>query len=384
MDVAFAPGPTAFDLGIKKMFKQRANTTVIDDPFITTIAEFVKKINTRTPQSVATNIVIGTHGDDNAFMQIQLNTAYGANTYFESLLLEMAATPRTCQLADALINPRPKVNNVDVPALLVIKGCRIGQSLPFLNKIKAAINGLSTTTINVVAPKYFEAIHTAPQGTVEMFLYDFHHFSKTKIADKKALVAVFVGLAFKDINGVAIPKAKLEKWIPKNIHQIVKNIETVNFNPFPIPNIATGTFGRYKYSKQQVFDITVHISSGTLPTTLADRITALKAEVASLAATPGTNPIALSLSSTHEYPYYTRFGYTDMDNLIDNLEWTFTVQGPQDLYCVGVRHEYNINNPVVGPTNNELIYNFFAEPGQGTTSIVNYTDTDTRFYVQTP
>ena len=382
MDIAFAPGPTPFDLAINTMFTQRLQTTVIGSP-ATTIADLIQNLNTRNPQSIVNNILIGTHGDDNAFMKIQLNGAFGGHTTYEDLTNEMASLTRPCQIAAAVIDPRPlDAQNLPIPPFVLIKGCRIGQALPFLNKLRDAINGLTTTTVQVAAPIFFEALHAEPQGTFEFLYYDFHHFSKTKVATKAALVAIMQGKHLPDISGTAIANAKWAAWIPDKIHTNKNNIQNVNLNPQPIPHVPTGTFGRYKYSAAKVFNFTVSINSGTLPTAAADRIALLKTQVAALAANPGTNLIAQSLATSHAYPFFTRFGYTGMDDLIDNLSWTFTRQDAQNLYCDGIRHEYNINPPIVSATNNELIFNYYAANTQ-TTSVRLYSDLDPRFFVIT-
>ena len=57
MDIAFAPGPTPFDLAINTMFTQRLQTTVIGSP-ATTIADLIQNLNTRNPQSIVNNILI--------------------------------------------------------------------------------------------------------------------------------------------------------------------------------------------------------------------------------------------------------------------------------------------------------------------------------------
>lgn len=379
MDYAFAPGPTAYDLALKNMLSHRDTTTLIDVPFVTTIRNLVTQLGSKVPPNPLTHVVIGSHGDDNAYMKIQLNGAFGEHTTYEDMVQEMTAATRHCQFPDNVVNPRPKdSSNNPIPCFVFIKGCLIGKSPVFLKKLKDVFNGLSSTPIQVAAPRFYHSILPVAQGTLELFCYHFEHYSKTKVKDKAALEALMAAKGFKDIHGTAIPAANWKRWIPANIHSKQKDLQQVKLNPTPIKGKTGAKVGRYKYEAVTIITFTVRISSGSLPTTSVDRLALLRTQMQTVAANPGTNLLAQSLVATHVFPYFKRYDYTSLNDMIDNLDWSYNPQDAQTMLCIGKRHQYNVNPPLVSATNNELIFNYYANNTK-TTSSRMFADNDARF-----
>ena len=382
MDFAIAPGLSAYDRALRRLYTNRAGTTLVNTPGIDTFRSFIAYLNRTAAAHPTQFILIGSHGDDNAFMKIQFDGAAGANTRYEDL--EAADAAHTCEPTNDVILPRPvDASNNPIPPFLLIKGCRIGQSQPFMTKMKDALNGASTDIISVGAPKFFHGMTPVPKGVFEYYLYDFSVFSKTAIANKAALVAAAVAKGYRDIHNNLITQAQYESWIPGNINRGSNAIQRTRLNPSPVTGIATITTGRYRHQHVRIFPFNLNTTSTPLPAAKADRIALVKTQAAALAANPGTNALARTLAATHPFPFFKRYLYNSLNDMIDDLDWTFDVQNADLTIATGKRHEYDINPPMMENGNNNLIFNYYADAGSGTTSVMNFDDRDTRFIVLT-
>ncbi|MDN3657351.1 hypothetical protein QWZ08_16995 [Ferruginibacter paludis] len=375
MDFAFAPGASGYDIIMRKMFTNRASTTLINKRGINSVKDFFNHLaSAGVVATPLTDILIGTHGNESGWMNVQLDPAFDAHTTYEAMESAINAPTRTCQLADAIINPRPvDSNNNPIDPHVFIRGCRIGVMNPFIEKFKEVINGLSTTDIGVCAPLFYHEVYNVRQGVFESFNYDFHIFSKTAVADKAALVALFDGLNAVDTYGTAITTAQWNGWIKTNITRDADPLVLVNLAATPVTNLLTLRSGFYRHRFQTIISsIRVDPAVGALPTDPAGIATFLKQQLNNLAANPGTNPFGLQLQSTHPFPLFTRYEYASIDEMVDGLTWTVNTQS---RVFVGKRHEYYVCPPVTANNaNNELIYNFYATQGGGATSKKNFAD----------
>ncbi|MGZ5246588.1 MAG: hypothetical protein ACXWV5_06025 [Flavitalea sp.] len=380
MDFALAPGLTRYDRALRRLYVNRASTTSADFTVIDNFRMFISFLN-RTPAARPLHQMhLASHGDDNAYMAMKYDM-FTTGIKWENL--DASQTAGRDQVNDNVIVPRPldPATNNPIPPFLLIKGCRIGQSLPFLNKFKDVINGTSTVTIGVAAPKFYHLLLVGAQGIFETFTYDFSVFSKTRFANKNALKAALVAKPYRDIHNNLITDAQYETWIPARIHTETESLHRITINPSPVPNLARMSGGRYKYKLVDVLTYTMDTTGNPFPAAEPDRIIYLKAKLAGLPTQPGANAFAQSLASTHAFPFYTRYGYTSLDNMVDNLEWTWGItQNSPTVVAVGRRHEYNVNPVTCENGNNNIIFNYYADAGSGTTSVRNFDDRDARFY----
>src|SRR6185312_16432868 len=97
MDFAFAPGATKYDGIMRKMYGFRPSTTVVNKTGVNSIKDFFDDLS-KTVTTPLTNILIGTHGNETGWMNVQLDPAFDAHTTFEALEKAFAAVPRSCQL----------------------------------------------------------------------------------------------------------------------------------------------------------------------------------------------------------------------------------------------------------------------------------------------
>jgi hypothetical protein len=380
MDFALAPGPTRYDRALRRLYVNRANTTSLDHTIIDNFRMFISSLNGNAAARPLTHMHLASHGDDNAFMSMKYDM-FTAGTRWENL--EASNVAGNARINDNVIVPRPvdPVTNNPIPPFLLIKGCRIGSSLPFLNKFKETINGTSTVTIGVAAPKFYHLLMVGAQGVFETFCYDFSVFSKTRIANKDDLKTALLAKNYRDIHNNLITDTQYTAWIPRNIHSIDNSLHRINITPSPVPNLARMSAGRYQYKLITVITYTMDTTGNPLPPDLPGRIAYLKTKFAALPAQPGANVFAQSLASTHAFPFYTRYGYASLNDMIDNLDWTFGItRNSPTVVATGKRHEYNVNPVTCENGNNNVIFNYYADAGSGTTTVINYDDRDPRFY----
>ena len=384
MDFAFAPGPTDYDAALRQLYTNRASTTLISETGVNTITDFINALSVKVTTPLE-NIFIGSHGSETAYIKAPFDIM-SAHTTFESLD-NAVKPPRTGQLAASVIDPRPvDSSNVPIVPHLYIRGCRIGISTPFIQKIKDVINGLSTTTVKVGAPLFFHAVAPLPQGVVESFSYDFHIFTKTKIANRADLLTAFNAKAFVDMYGNAITPAQWSKWIPSNIFKDKENFLYPNLKGSPLTKKQIFAAGFYRYRDASALTTTVLSSIpivpsyGTIPTDKTQLTALLKTVVNDIIANPTAQQkdFAAQLKSTHPLPRYTRYEYVSLDDMIDNLVWTGT---PASRIYRGSRFEYYAGPPVVdNNANNELMFNFYPTAGKGGTSSSMITEDSADFY----
>jgi len=379
MDFAFAPGTTGYDSIMRTMFTNRASTTLVKATGVNSIKDFFNHLSTHVSPPL-TNILIGTHGNESGWMNVQLDPAFDAHTTYEALEKAFDPSTRSCQLVDNIINPRPvDSNNQPIDPFVFIRGCRIGVMSPFIQKFKDVINGLSTTDVGVGAPLFFHEVYKMTQGVFEFFNYDFHIYSKTAAANKAALVALFDAANMVDTYGNNITTAQWNQWIPTRITRDVDPLVSVNLTNSPITNFPSLKAGFYRYRFQTIIS-SFHVdpSWGALSTTDAAIATFLKQQFNDLAANPGTNPFALQLQSSHPFPLYTRYEYSSIDDMVDGLKW---IVNTRSRVYVGKRYEYSACPPVINDNaNNELIYNFYAAPTGGATSSRMFDDNDSSYF----
>ncbi|MEO8763662.1 MAG: hypothetical protein ABI416_05215 [Ginsengibacter sp.] len=385
MDFAFDPRSTRYDKLIRQMFSFRKDTTVIQEKWLNTVEDFFKHLASHVSTPL-TNILLGSHGNESAQMALLFIDGFGF-TSFEALDVAVNGLRRKCQLENNIINPRPlDPANQPIPAFIYIKGCRIGIAVPFLNKIKEVVNGLSSTPISVSAPKfYYEMYDKMPKGIFEFFIYDFHAYMNKRFKSKAALLAELsdkVKYNYKDIHGNVITDAQFLAWVPTDIHKTRDPLLNVNLNPTPVTGFASLPGGRYKFEVTTILTWLVDstISKSKLPTNKAGIPAFLKKQLKDRAANP-TGPdddFAPMLLDTHPFPFHVRNGYKSIDELVDGLDW---IPSKDFRTYNGNRYEYSVSPPItLNNANNELVFNFYAAPSGGVTSSSMFDDKNSTFF----
>jgi hypothetical protein len=384
MDYAFDPRSTRYDKVIRTMFSYRPNTTVVQGPGLNTVEDFFNNLanNVSTP---LTNVLLGSHGNEAAQMALEFVDGFGYTSYEALEFAINGVIKRQCQLVDKIINPRPQdSSHQPIPAFVFIKGCRIGIAVPFLQKMKEVINGLSTTQIGVSAPKFFYELYSkTPQGIFECFLYDFHAYMNKPFTTKADLIAELKKpkYGYKDIYGTSITDNQWNGWIPRNIRKTIDPLLNLTLNPSPVNNFPSLKAGRYKYEITSIltWKVDSSVPNSSLPKNKAAIPAFLKQQLKDTAANPPIDDdFAPTLQDTHPFPFFKRNGYNSIDELVDGNDW---VPSHANRWFKSQRHEYSVSPPLIkNNNNNELIFNFYAAPGGGATSSNMFTDTDPKYF----
>jgi hypothetical protein len=106
-----------------------------------------------------------------------------------------------------------------------------------------------------------------------------------------------------------------------------------------------------------------------MPTTPAARFTELQNMFA-------TDP---RFASGHPSPVYSRYGYNSLADFVAGWNWAYAVSGA-DLNITGNRHEYTLVIPITDPVTNNLVFNFFPDPGVAHPVLNFLLTTDNHFF----
>ncbi len=378
VDYAFAPGVTPYDGMLRSMFGLRPNTQVASGSSLHTISDFLGYLhNTAGLAKPAGDLFLVSHGSDRAWMQIKLDGTQTSPTTYEAV--ERAVSGSTSDPFGTGVTPGsiaiPSDVNHDAQNNLGsmgvnIRGCRIGVSRPFVDKLKEAMGNQSPIT----APLHFhKAYDLGAPGILEFLAYNFEVVNKAAYADKAAVAAAFDagGFTFKD--GTAVPTAKWADWVPRNVgmgHRDTQNL-----------SVPLGTtFGNQSTIPQKVgfrHDTITHqelISVTTMPTDRAGQMTQLQASL-------DNDPL---FASTHPFPMYVRYYQSSKADFIANLSWAFSAQNASTLSAVGTQHIYTVLVPVTDPATGNLIFNFSPVAGSGLAPVTNLLTSDSSLFYTTP
>ena len=169
-DYMFAPGRTAYDRGVRDLFRRREETELIVTKQhesvsnrrvrIRRLDDFFLTINFNSDiDRPLRKVYIGTHGNDSGWMQIQFETVdvdgdgrAEANTTFE-VLANIVDSTDAFEFEDDAKNDTTAVH---------IRGCLIGQDFarPFLEKLKEVLGN----DVPVSAPKHYHVVHRLPNA----------------------------------------------------------------------------------------------------------------------------------------------------------------------------------------------------------------------------
>jgi hypothetical protein len=273
------------------------------------------------------------------------------------------------QLSDYLnAANRPQITSRQIrdDANIHIRGCNIGKEPRFLQLVKEVFGNNATVT----APKHLDrfAFFTSSGTThrYENMVYHFIIYNKTALADKQAVEDAFVNHtpAFEDIFGNVITRAQFNTWLPQNIN----NNSTANHpctNPIDTQLTVEREFRHQVDNPLYTYNITLDSNPPA-----NQRIDILKQVLAD-------ND---TMKSSHPFPTYEQFGYSNLDDFVDNLNWQFNWNnGTKTLNCRGSRHSYQLRIPITDASNNLFVNAFLAT---GTKQYVHHQvlETDSRFF----
>jgi hypothetical protein len=361
MDYAFAPGTTPYDTNMKRLFRRCPNTTLIDVRTVRHVAAFINHLDTTAsiPKPVG-DLLIASHGNDRGWLQIDLDGGRSTDVTYE--VLEAAATSGTVEIPTSLIqNP----DGTSVSIKVHIRGCRIGKSLAFMQKLKQALGG----SVGVTAPLHFhEYYHHGSYGLWEFLSYDFSLARKTRLRTKNDVVTAFQGASFTFINGSSVPAGNWTTWVPSTFNQATTDTNVNITLGTTIGSLSQLTLEREFRHRRRTYTYTV---SGVTSKPASDA-----AALAILQSALSGDP---TFQSSHAYPIYERYGYSSRSDFVNGFTWSYT-HGSNQLVCTGTRHEYTCIVPITDPSTHHLIFNFYPNAGSSHSAIVNLLETDSRMF----
>lgn len=366
-DYAFAPIPKKHYRGLRELFRRRTNTTVIHSKPLRTGEHFLDHLDTQARTMVITSpvgdLIIGSHGNDRGWLEIDLDNMAPVYTNYE--VLEQAVTSGSVNIPRVL---RERTDGTLVATEFHIRACLIGRCLPFMQKYKQALGG---GTISVTGPLHFHCWWCAPhQGYFEFLGYGFKVARRDRIpnANRAQLLAAFQAKGYKYIDGTNVPNNMWQTWTPNNFNKKKTRVRVyVNLGQ------TIGTLSRLRVERQfrhKVVRFQFTISGlGANPPHKNARMNALRNEITK----------HRLFSSSHSYPMYQRHGFSTANDFINGFNWTFSWKH-SNLVCRGRRHEYWALIPLTDPTTGNLIFNFYANPGSTYSQIVTLRETDNRLF----
>jgi hypothetical protein len=337
MDSLFIPGATRAEILGRKVISQRPNTKLITlpkvfGPHVEGLLKFLRKPPFTPPIG---DLILVAHGHYFGAYEMPIDHKHGSPTQFEELV--------EADLGDSIRLIAADLEQTDGSTSKItvhLRGCNIGVARPFVERFQKAMTPTGGT-LNMTAPLHFDEFSPVTGGYVEYLAYDFRLTSPTPFKDQAAVINAFDQRSpkFQFINGQDVPLAFWKAWIPADIHP--KSDQSfpyyVDVSP-AIGSVKTAKLNReYRYEK-----IPFNWDWGVPdPGTQPERLKILH----------DTLPQGTDKQNNHiydpdyDYPMYKRYGFTDLDDYVNNLVWKVT-SSKKGLHFHTERHEYTVMVPI--------------------------------------
>ena len=292
------------------------------------------------------DIVLVGHGLETGEYFIPLSRTLASPANFEQA--DTANTSNAVRITAPLLTPAGGGPMATVTVRL--KGCNIGRAQPFVAKLQQAMlpNG---GTLNMTAPLHFYEFHFIRGGAVEFLAHKFilkvkQPFKNTTGGPtaRAALLAAFAAANFSYLDGTPIPATAWAGFVPSQIHppraQWKQSFDMqVSLNPAVGTQVNVAMHREYRYETTP-FSWTWRAPN---PGNHAAQIALLKATLPQ-----GTVNGRQMYDPSYAWPLYERYGYSSIDDFVDNLDWNVTFSGGT-LRFTSTRHEYTVMLPITDP-----------------------------------
>ncbi|HET9664992.1 MAG TPA: hypothetical protein VFP00_12265 [Burkholderiales bacterium] len=366
-DYAFVPGTSPFDRQMANVLTARPQTIRVTEPTIDSLTSFIRSLGRAQATAPIRHIIISSHANNQGVLFMKLDLLAAGEIHYEAL--EAAATAKSLAIDPAWLMPRPKdASGVDVAALFLVRGCRIGTVPAYLRKLREALGG----TLSVVAPKHFHvaAQLSAPAGFVEYMQYGWGLSRPQRIRNRTEVIRAFQAGGFTRIDGTPVPATAWDGFIPRNPHggeRQTVNARVVN----PVLNRRETIPAEFRFKERRPWDAEQSFALATDPGTLTGRKAAVQAEL---------ERVYPQYLPRHPYPAYTRWGFSSMQEFMDGFTWTFRYDPTSGtLYYTATRADYTVLQPVVDLATNRLFLNYYPSTSAGTV-LELLSVTDARFF----
>ena len=344
MDVMFIPGDSDdAGKGARKFFPTRPGVKLVTPRPVKNHLEGLLGTLGVTPPPVTLpigDIITYAHGADIGQYFIRLKGSVPEPADFEKVVV--ADTANTIRIDAALVTPAGGGAQNTITVRLM--GCNVGQARPLIEKFKAAMTP-TRGAINMIAPLHFDEIHSIKGGLVEYLAHNFTLRLKDKLKDRAAVLAAFDHANFKYLDGTAIPTAAWNDWIPATIHPPDSSWKQkfdmfVDLDPPANGQTVVKVHREYRF-RMYPFEFGWNAPD---PGNDHDRIELLRHSLPK-----GKNAAGLKLHDpAYPWPFWKRFGFTTLDNFVDNLNWKDDHKGNNHHFTASMA-EYTVMLPLTDP-----------------------------------
>src|SRR5262245_18595256 len=324
MDYLFIPGTGLAETRGRKVLPRRPNTTLINRPAKQNhVAGFLHHLT--TSPAIARpigDILFVAHGLETGFYDLPLSSLLASPTDFEKAFDANASD--AVRLTAPLLTPTGGGAMNEITVHLI--GCNVGAARPLVEKLFEAMRPAGGP-LTMLAPLHFDEFHAIGGGHVQYLAHKFTVRAPKKFlrpdgrsADRPALLAAFDAEKFTFLDGTEIPADAWKGFIPTNIHpprakwKQAFDIE-VGLSP------AIGTQTTVKIRREYRFEaIPFSWTWGAPdPGNHADRLEVLRTTLpqGKISGRPLYDP-------SYPWPLNERYGFSDIDEMVDSLEWTVT------------------------------------------------------------
>jgi hypothetical protein len=277
-----------------------------------------------------------------------------------------------------------------------LRGCNIGKARPFVEKLQEAITPAGGM-LNTTSPLHFDEFHGITGGTVEYLAHKFTLKVAQKFlrpdgsADRDALLAAFDTARFTYLDGTGIPAAAWAGWVPSNIHPPQARWKQ-SFDMQVDLNPAVGTQTTVTIHREYRYE-TVPFSwdwRAPDPGNHHDRLEVLRTTLPQ-GRVPNTPTGRRLYDPSYPWPLYERYGFTSIDDMVDNLNWTVTFSKGV-LHFRATRREYTVMLPITDPPVPTVppappaipvlrFYNFFPSRPSAGPAVLNLNETNASLFL---
>lgn len=372
MDFGFAPGTfngrrlrnTPQDRRVRNMFDRRSNTTLITKTRRrSTVRQFILHLSNHASISLPVeDLLIGTHANSNGFLFIPLYPGQRGHTNYEALEETINTNSHSISIPDAVIG---YTSGDSITHSFDIKGCNIGQQVPFLIKLKEALGD----HVKVTAPKHFHFLFDQRRfGTIEGMAYEFSILRSTAISNRADLISAFqteTGLTYYD--GSNIPSISWDSWLPIRLRRNdlrrrrrLNRRNTVNLGQSIGRRSTLRNNIGFRTEREQFSYTIAYPRPSDVPSSNADRMIALREQLGEID----------SFDSSHDFPQYERWGYSSFNDFMAGYNWRLRKRGRR-LICIGTRFKYTVILPILDTSTDNLIFNYYPHSRSGNTEILS-------------
>jgi hypothetical protein len=382
VDQAFAPGTSDFDVLAREALKLRrpdGQTAPTTEVLTTsgTLESFMQELVTsvvRVPRPVP-EIILLSHASESGWLEMALTNDERNEIQYEALTRVGTALNIPEQvLTDAVGNVKP--------AVVRIRGCRIGIARKFLGGLKQALKNAS----KIVAPKHYQAASTWNDESgklvarLEFLMYCFESYPTRPVdvsdkAPKTTATQDVINTLKADlhlrVDGTPVPDDQWGKWLSKA--GIGKKVEVSRKYPATIPirmppawhvSPDEGDLAGAFAFEHEIMTNNGPWEIGKGPT--AGDAAARRAFVKSKLRDPASKTKFAFCFEGHPWPIWERYlkvryeTFTSFDDFMEGFDWVFQVGS-----WYGMRHVYRMLVPITLPVNtNILVANYYPVAAQ--------------------